>query len=115
MPLTEFIDKLGLKVTLLQRADRLMNQQLDEAGAAKLQGYLESIGLQVLTRTSVTKYEGQPQLQLQWREFAAMADLASRLDVRGRRLVVVALINHDNAGAARGALDLLVDWVAQEP
>ncbi len=60
------LHKLGLKVTLLQRADRLMNQQLDEQGAAKLQGYLESIGLQVLTRTSVTKYEGQPQLQAAW-------------------------------------------------
>ncbi len=60
------LHKLGLKVTLLQRADRLMNAQLDEPGAAKLQGYLESIGLQVLTHTSVTKYEGQPQLQAAW-------------------------------------------------
>jgi NADPH-dependent 2,4-dienoyl-CoA reductase/sulfur reductase-like enzyme/ferredoxin len=60
------LHKLGLKVTLLQRADRLMNAQLDEQGAAKLQGYLESIGLQVLTHTSVTKYEGQPQLQAAW-------------------------------------------------
>jgi nitrite reductase (NADH) large subunit len=60
------LHKLGLKVTLLQRADRLMNAQLDEQGAARLQGYLESIGLQVLTNTSVTKYEGQPQLQAVW-------------------------------------------------
>jgi nitrite reductase (NADH) large subunit len=55
---------LGLKVTLLQRADRLMNQQLDAAGAAKLQGYLEGIGIQVLTQTSVLAYEGEPSLQL---------------------------------------------------
>jgi NADPH-dependent 2,4-dienoyl-CoA reductase/sulfur reductase-like enzyme/ferredoxin len=60
------LHKLGLKVTLLQRADRLMNAQLDEPGAAKLQGYLESIGLQVLTNTSVTRYEGRPQLQAAW-------------------------------------------------
>ncbi len=60
------LHKLGLKVTLLQRADRLMNQQLDEHGAAKLQGYLESIGIQVVTSSSVTKYEGQPQLQWAW-------------------------------------------------
>ena len=33
----------------------------------------------------------------------------------GQRYSLVALINHDNANAARGALDLLVDWVAQEP
>lgn len=60
------LHKLGLKVTLLQRADRLMNAQLDEQGAARLQGYLESIGLQVLTNTSVVRYEGQPQLQAAW-------------------------------------------------
>jgi nitrite reductase (NADH) large subunit len=60
------LHKLGLKVTLLQRAGWLMNAQLDEPGAAKLQGYLESIGLQVLTHTSVTKYEGKPQLQAAW-------------------------------------------------
>ena len=50
---------LGLKVTLLQRADRLMNQQLDAAGAAKLQGYLESIGIQVVTGVTVSGYEGE--------------------------------------------------------
>jgi NADPH-dependent 2,4-dienoyl-CoA reductase/sulfur reductase-like enzyme/ferredoxin len=60
------LHKLGLKVTLLQRADRLMNAQLDEPGAAKLAVYLESIGIQVLTHTSVTKYEGRPQLQTAW-------------------------------------------------
>lgn len=60
------LHKLGLKVTLLQRADRLMNQQLDEPGAARLQNYLESIGIQVLTSCSVTKYEGEPQLQAAW-------------------------------------------------
>jgi len=60
------LHKLGLKVTLLQRSDRLMNAQLDEPGAARLQGYLESIGLQVLTRTSVVRYDGHPQLQTAW-------------------------------------------------
>ena len=60
------LHKLGLKVTLLQRSDRLMNAQLDEPGAARLQGYLESIGIQVLTRTAVTRYEGSPQLQVAW-------------------------------------------------
>jgi NAD(P)H-nitrite reductase large subunit len=60
------LHKLGLKVTLLQRADRLMNAQLDEPGAARLAGYLDSIGIQVVTHSSVTKYEGQPQLQAAW-------------------------------------------------
>ena len=58
------LHKLGLRVTLLQRADRLMNAQLDEQGAARLQGYLESIGIQVVTQASVLRYEGQPQLQV---------------------------------------------------
>ena len=32
----------------------------------------------------------------------------------GRRLVVVAIINHPNAGAARPALEALVDWAVKE-
>jgi len=55
---------LGLKVTLLQRADRLMNAQLDAQGAARLQSYLEGIGIQVVTNASVLRYEGAPILQV---------------------------------------------------
>lgn len=32
----------------------------------------------------------------------------------GRRYVLVAIVNHPNAGAARAAFDALVDWTAQE-
>jgi serine-type D-Ala-D-Ala carboxypeptidase/endopeptidase (penicillin-binding protein 4) len=32
----------------------------------------------------------------------------------GRRLVVVAVVNHPNASAARPALDALVDWAVKE-
>jgi nitrite reductase (NADH) large subunit len=60
------LHKLGLKVTLLQRADRLMNAQLDAAGAAKLAGYLESIGIQVVTNVSVTKFDGEPEIATAW-------------------------------------------------
>lgn len=60
------LHKLGLKVTLLQRADRLMNAQLDVPGAAKLTGYLESIGIQVVTQVSVTRYDGEPELTAAW-------------------------------------------------
>ena len=60
------LHKLGLKVTLLQRADRLMNAQLDEQGAHKLAGYLQSVGIQVVTNVSVTRYEGSPQWQMAW-------------------------------------------------
>ena len=58
------LQHLGLKVTLLQRADRLMNAQLDAQGAAKLQGYLESIGIRVVTGVSVKRFEGEPTLQV---------------------------------------------------
>jgi nitrite reductase (NADH) large subunit len=54
---------LGLKVTLLQRADRLMNQQLDGPGAQRLQSYLEGIGIQVVTQAAVQAYVGEPMLQ----------------------------------------------------
>jgi nitrite reductase (NADH) large subunit len=60
------LHKLGLKVTLLQRADRLMNAQLDAAGAAKLAGYLESIGIQVVTNVSVVRYDGTPEITAAW-------------------------------------------------
>lgn len=50
---------LGLHVTLLQRSDRLMNAQLDDQGSARLAAYLEGIGIQVLTDTSVSRWEGQ--------------------------------------------------------
>jgi D-alanyl-D-alanine carboxypeptidase/D-alanyl-D-alanine-endopeptidase (penicillin-binding protein 4) len=32
----------------------------------------------------------------------------------GRRFVVVAVVNHPNAGAARPALDALVQWAINE-
>ncbi|WP_300452140.1 FAD-dependent oxidoreductase [Accumulibacter sp.] len=50
---------LGLHVTLLQRSDRLMNAQLDEQGAARLAAYLEGIGIEVLTDTQVSRWEGR--------------------------------------------------------
>ncbi len=54
---------LGLKVTLLQRADRLMNAQLDAEGGARLKRYLEGIGIQVVTGASAQGFEGRPMLQ----------------------------------------------------
>jgi D-alanyl-D-alanine carboxypeptidase/D-alanyl-D-alanine-endopeptidase (penicillin-binding protein 4) len=37
------------------------------------------------------------------------------LDARGRRVVVVALVNHPNAGAAEPVLDALLEWVYARP
>ncbi len=37
------------------------------------------------------------------------------LDARGRRWVVVMIVNHPNAGAAQPAIDALVEWVYRQP
>ena len=34
---------------------------------------------------------------------------------KGRRWVLVAILNHPNANAGRPALDALIDWAAQQP
>lgn len=46
------------------------------------------------------------------RDVAALAGVV--LSERGRRYVVVAIVNHPNAGAARPALEALVQWVASD-
>lgn len=46
------------------------------------------------------------------RDVAAVAGYAN--GVSGARYVVVGIINHPNAGAARGALDALIQWAVQE-
>ena len=60
------LHKLGLKVALLHRADRLMNAQLDERGAGVLASYLESIGVQVVTGVQITRYFGTPEITAVW-------------------------------------------------
>jgi D-alanyl-D-alanine carboxypeptidase/D-alanyl-D-alanine-endopeptidase (penicillin-binding protein 4) len=37
------------------------------------------------------------------------------VDAKGRRMVVVAMVNHPKAINARGALDALLEWVYQRP
>ena len=60
------LHKIGLRVALLHRADRLMNAQLDERGAGILASYLESIGVQVVTGVQVTRYDGKPEIGAAW-------------------------------------------------
>ncbi|MBL8289579.1 MAG: FAD-dependent oxidoreductase [Rubrivivax sp.] len=60
------LHKLGLRVNLLQRAERLMNAQLDERGAGVLASYLESIGVQVVTGVQVTRFDGAPDIATAW-------------------------------------------------
>jgi D-alanyl-D-alanine carboxypeptidase/D-alanyl-D-alanine-endopeptidase (penicillin-binding protein 4) len=45
-----------------------------------------------------------------------VAGIAGYVDgYSGNRLILVAILNHPNANAARPALDALVDWTAQQP
>ena len=45
-----------------------------------------------------------------------VAGIAGYVDSNnGKRLILVAILNHPNANAARPALDALVDWTAQQP
>jgi NADPH-dependent 2,4-dienoyl-CoA reductase/sulfur reductase-like enzyme/ferredoxin len=57
---------LGLQVTLLQRADRLMNAQLDEQAAARLTAYLEGVGIRIALNTSVDRWEGEDTFHTAW-------------------------------------------------
>ena len=44
-----------------------------------------------------------------------VAGIAGYVDAsNGKRLILVAVLNHANAQAARSALDLLVDWTASQ-
>jgi NADPH-dependent 2,4-dienoyl-CoA reductase/sulfur reductase-like enzyme/ferredoxin len=43
------LHKLGLRTTVLERGDRLLRRQLDARASALLQGYLEGLGLDIVT------------------------------------------------------------------
>lgn len=53
----EALRKMGLRVTLLERAPRLMANQLDEMAARKLNRYLREIGVKVFTDACIERYE----------------------------------------------------------
>ena len=83
-----------------------MNAQLDAQGAAKLQSYLESIGIRVVTGVAVKRYEGEPTLQL--------AELAHGPRVRADVFVAAIGIQAntflaEQAGLALGANGIRVD------
>lgn len=53
---------LGMRVTLLHRASRLMERQLDEQGADRLGQYLANIGIEVRTEAAVIGLSGDRRL-----------------------------------------------------
>lgn len=56
------LHKVGLSVTILERSATLLKRQLDEAAAALLQAYLESLGLTILTEAETEAVEGNGRL-----------------------------------------------------
>ncbi|TAG24813.1 MAG: D-alanyl-D-alanine carboxypeptidase/D-alanyl-D-alanine-endopeptidase [Burkholderiales bacterium] len=65
-------------------------------------------------RNAASAAIGQAQLKTgTLRDVAAVAGYASALS--GQRYSLAAIINHPNAGAARPALDALVEWVVKRP
>ena len=52
------LHKLGLDVTIVEFANRIMLRQLDEEGSAMLQTHLESLGISVLTSESISEIYG---------------------------------------------------------
>jgi len=92
------LHKLGLKVALLHRADRLMNAQLDEKGAAVLASYLEGIGVQVVTGVQVTRFDGTPEIVSAW--------LAHGPRVRADLFVACLGIQPNTHLAASGGLEI---------
>ncbi|MDE2160842.1 MAG: FAD-dependent oxidoreductase, partial [Burkholderiales bacterium] len=55
----EALARQGLRVTLLHRADRLMERRLDREGSQRLTGYLENSGIAVVTGARVAALEGE--------------------------------------------------------
>ena len=55
--------RLDLNTTIIQRSDRLMNRELDERGSQLLEHYLESLGINVVTGTSVVSIKGVDRIE----------------------------------------------------
>lgn len=55
--------RLNVKTTIIQRAERLMNKELDEKGSAILRKYLEGLGIKVITGASVAKVFGNARVE----------------------------------------------------
>ncbi len=81
---------LGMKVTLLHRAPRLMDRQLDEQGAKRLAQYLDTIGIDVRTQAVVARLAGERVLeavvladgtQVSGDVFVACVGVSPRLDL----------------------------------
>lgn len=57
------LQRLGLRTTVLERSDSLLRRQLDARGAEYLRGYLEGLGLEILTQAETVALEGDGRLE----------------------------------------------------
>jgi nitrite reductase (NADH) large subunit len=58
------LHKLGLRTAVLERGDRLLRRQLDARAAALLQGYLEGLGLEIVTGAETVALEGNGRVSM---------------------------------------------------
>jgi NAD(P)H-nitrite reductase large subunit len=57
------LHKLGLRVTVLERGERLLSRQLDARAAELLRDYLAGLGLEILTRAETAAVESDGRLR----------------------------------------------------
>jgi nitrite reductase (NADH) large subunit len=88
------LHKLGLRASVLERGDRLLRRQLDARASTLLQGYLEGLGLDVLTQADTAEVSANGRV--------AGVALADGREVRADLLLVAAGIA-PNAEIARDA------------
>lgn len=105
----------------LSRVERISAQALSDllgrmarsAVADDLLASLPVAGVDATMRNRARAVAGQAWLKTgSLRDVSSIAGYAQ--SVSGRRYAVVGIINHDNAGPARAALDALVQWVVQQ-
>jgi D-alanyl-D-alanine carboxypeptidase/D-alanyl-D-alanine-endopeptidase (penicillin-binding protein 4) len=108
----------------LSRAERINARHL---GELLLAAYASPVMPELMASLPVTGVDGTMKKRLNGSGVAGQAHIKTGLldgvktmagyvlDAKGRRVVVVALVNHPNAGAAQPALDALLDWVYHRP
>ncbi|NBQ89002.1 MAG: D-alanyl-D-alanine carboxypeptidase/D-alanyl-D-alanine-endopeptidase [Betaproteobacteria bacterium] len=105
----------------LSRSERVSAQALSDLlgrmarspVADDLLASLPVAGMDATMRNRARAVAGQAWLKTgSLRDVSAIAGYAQ--SASGRRYAVVGIINHDNAGPARAALDALVQWVVQQ-
>ena len=95
-----------------QRLARLLTQNFDSPVMSELMSSLPISGLDGTLRRSRTT-PGRAHLKTgSLRDVAGVAGYV--LSSSGRRYVVVAIINHANANAARPALEAVVQWAMRD-